>query len=416
MAAGVRQAFRSLERRNARLFFGGLLVSSIGTWLQVTATALLVKDLAPEGREGTYLGLAVACQFVPMLVLGAWAGAVVDQRNRWRMTVTTQTALAVQALVLGVITLAGGATIPVVLLLGTALGVVNALDNPARRGLVTELVEPADLSNAMSLNTATMTGSRVFGPALAAVLVAAVGTGWCFVINGLSFAAVLGSLFLMDRGQLVVAPPAARGGTPVREGVAFAWGHPVLRRLFVVLVVVSTFSFNYQVSMPLLVEDRWQAADSWFGWLLAVVSIGSFAGSLMVAARREVGEWLYLLATAVLGVFSLLLAVAPNLGTAMLLSVPMGMGGAGFIACANAISQAHTPPEMRGRILALTAVAFLGSTPIGGPITGWIGDTLGAEWSMAYGGIVALATAGWAATALARARHAVPESAVQAIT
>jgi MFS family permease len=389
----VSATFRSLRHRNARLFFVGLLVSNVGTWLQLTATALLVKRLAGPGEAGRWLGIATAAQFLPMLLLGAWAGAFADQRNRRRLTIVTQAALAVQALVLGAVDLAGLASIPLVLALGLCLGVINAIDNPARRGFVTELVEPRDISNAVSLNTAVMTGSRIFGPALAALLVSTIGTGWCFVFNGVSFAAILASLFLIDSRELYTTPVAPRGGRPVRDGLGFVRHHPVLFQTFVVLVIVSTFSFNYQVALPLLVEDRWGAADTWFGWLLTIVSVGSMLGSLMVAGKEEVTTRSLFAFTAVLGLFSTAVAFAPNLWFAAAFAVPLGIGGAGFVASANAITQQIAPPGMRSRILALTAVAFLGSTPIGGPVTGLIADAISAEWSLAYGGLVALGCA-----------------------
>jgi MFS family permease len=297
----------------------------------------------------------------------------------------------VQALTLGVLDLTGAINVPVVLALSVVLGVINAFDNPARRGFVTELVEPADIPNVVSLNTAVMTSSRLFGPALAAVLVQTAGTGWCFVLNGVSVAAILVALARIDRSRLRTTPRAAKGGTPVRDALRFVRSDPRLVVVFGVMLVVSTFVFNYPVALPLLADAHWGGANA-FGLVLAVTSVGSVIGSLVIASRPAVPLRWFLGCTLVLGGFAIAVAYAPNLALACVLAVPMGVGGAGFIASANSISQVLAPPDMRSRLLALTAVAFLGSTPIGGPITGWVGDRFGASWALAYGGVIAIAT------------------------
>lgn len=388
------QTFRTLQERNAKLFFGGLLVSNVGTWAQATATSLLVARLAPEETRGTALGVSVMLQFLPMLLLGAWAGAFADQRNRRRLTIATQSALALQAIALTIVDFSGRASLPIVYVLALFLGIAGAIDNPARRGLVVELVEEEDISNALSLNTAVMTGSRIFGPALAAWVVTSFGTAWCFALNAVSFAAVLLALIAMDPSKLRTTPPAQRGGTPVRDGLRFVWRTPRLRLTFVMLTIVSTFSFNYNVSLPLMAEDQW-GSEAAFGWVLAVTSVGSVVGSLATASRRYVGMTWMLGSMALLGASAIALALAPTLPLAFVLALPLGAGGAGFISSSNIITQLIAPPTMRSRMLALTAVAFLGSTPIGGPITGWIADVASPAWSLAYGGVIALAcTAG----------------------
>ncbi len=390
--------FRSLRNRNAKYFFAGVLVSNIGTWMQFTASAFLLYRLTGKATD---LGLNVMFQFLPMLLLGAWAGAIADRHNRRRMTLITQTALAAQSLVLGILDLTGNISIGVIYVLSLALGVINAFDNPARRGLVTELVDVEDIPNAVSLNTAAMTGSRIFGPALAAALVGPLGTGWLFVINGLSFAAILLGIVVMDVSLLRVAPPAPRGGKPVREAIGFIRDDHVLRPLFVVLVIVSTFAFNYSVVLPKLADSRWGSQNS-FGWLLAVVSVGSLIGSLMTAGRETVSLRWFNWSVFILAVSNIALAWAPNLVLAFVFAVPLGIGGAGFIASVNSISQVMSPPNMRGRLLALGAVAFLGSTPVGGPVTGWIADHISPEWSLGYGGVIALLCCAWMATVMKR--------------
>lgn len=399
MAERSAGTFRSLRHRNARLFFGGILVSNVGTWLQSTAMSILVYRLT--GRA-TSLGVAVALQFLPMLFLGAWAGAIADRRDKRRLCLVTQSLLAAQATALALFDFAGRASVGVIYVLSLVLGLANAFDNPARRGLVTELVEPDEISNAMGLNTAVMTGSRVFGPALAAMLVTPFGTAWCFAINAVSFIAVLGSLAMIDPSKIRVGPRAARGGTPVRDALRFVAHDPTLLALHLVLVVVSTFAFNYSVSLPKLSAVRW-GDERWFGWVLSVVSIGSVIGSLAVASRREASPRVFMWSVGLLGISGVALAWSPSVHWAFVAAVPLGIGGAGFLSSFNGVVQQKSPADMRGRLLALSAVAFLGSTPVGGPVTGIVADSVGAEWSLAYGSLVSLAAIAVAVRFLRRA-------------
>lgn len=397
------QVFRSLRTRNARYFFGGLLVSNVGSWLQSTAMAILVYRLT--GRA-TDLGITVAMQFLPMLLLGAWAGAIADRRDKARMCLVTQSAMAGQAVVLTVLDFAGLVSVPIVYVLALVLGVANAFDNPARRGLVVELVPPADISNAVSLNTAVMTGSRIFGPALAAALVTPAGTAWCFFLNAVSFVAVLASLLSIDRRYLFPSPKAPPGGTPVRDALRFVRSDREILVLHVVLVLVSTFAFNYSVSLPKLSAVRW-GDERWFGWVLAVISLGSVIGSLYAASREQASRRLFMGSVALMGVSGPFLAWAPSGAWAFVAALPLGVGGAGVLSSFNGLVQQQSPPDMRGRLLALSAVAFLGSTPIGGPITGIIADWAGPEWSLAYGSVVAFGSLVLASFMLSRHRRVI---------
>lgn len=378
--------FRSLKYFNAKLFFVGLLVSNVGTWVQLTATSFLLYRLTGSATD---LGINMALQFLPMLLLGAWAGALSDRHDRQTTTIITQSLLAIQAITIGVLDLTGHINLPTVYVLSGLLGIVGAIDNPARRSLVTELVAPADMSNAMSLNTAVMTGSRIFGPALAAVLVGPLGTGWLFIVNGVSFAAMLFALFGLRRNEMHKTPPRPAGGTPVRDALRFVRHNERLLVLFIVFTIVSTFAFNYSVVLPKLADVAWGNPNA-FGWVLAVSSVGSLFGSLFTARMHRVTFGWVAVNVLVLGVSNIALAWSPNMWVAFVCAVPLGFGGAAMIAGANSITQEVAPPDMRGRLLALTAVAFLGSTPIGGPITGWIADHISASWSLGYGGIIAL--------------------------
>lgn len=378
--------FVSLRHRNARLFFFGLLVSNVGTWMQMTATSLVVYELTGNATD---TGISLLCQFLPMLLLGSWAGAVADRHDKRALTILTQSLLAAQALLLGVLYLAGIINLPVLYSMSLVLGVIGAFDNPARRGFVIELVEPSEISNAVSLNTAVMTGSRIVGPALAAFLKGPLGAGWLFIINGLSFVAILWPLLAIDTTALHRAVPAPRGGTPVRDAVRFIVRDRRLLVVFVVFTVVSTFAFNYSVSL-LKISDVNFDDQRLFGILLASTGLGSMLGSLLTAARPRVTTVWFFAAGLVLGLSGLALAWAPTAWSAVLLSIPVGMGGAAFITAQNAIVQQEAPSDMRGRLLALGAVAFLGSTPVGAPITGWVADNVSASWSLAYGSVITL--------------------------
>ena len=378
--------FLSLRHRNLRIYFFGLLLSNVGTWLQFTAMSLLIYSI---NNKATDAGINTFAQFVPMLVLGAWAGGFADRHNRRRVTFWCQSLLGVQAVVLAVVTFTGHVSLPVIYLLSFGTGIASAIDNPSRRGLVTELVEPSEIPNAMSLNTTVMTGSRIFGPALAAVLIGPLGTAWLFALNAVSYLFVIGSLLMIDKTKMLPATSAARGGKPVREGLSFVWRDPMLRRAFIVFTVVSTFAFNYSVVMPKLSDVRWGQANG-YPILLTCVSIGSVFGALATARFTRITMRWYATLVIINGVSCIAIAWAPNFLVACLLCLPLGLGGTGLVASMNGLSQQNTPPEMRSRMLALVAVAFLGSTPIGGPITGWIGDNIGIEWSIAYGGILTL--------------------------
>jgi MFS family permease len=382
--------FRSLKYYNARLFFSGLAVSNVGTWLQMTAMSLLVYRLT---GEATTVGITLALQMLPTLLLGAWAGVIADGRDRRTMAIVTQSALAAQALVLGTIDLAGWANLPVVYALSLLLGVVNAFDNPARRGLVTELVPTVDIPNATSLNTAVMTGSRIFGPALAGVLVATIGTAWCFILNGVTFFAIIFSLVAIRRDEMFPTARRSKGGKPIREALSFVVGRRDMLIIYSLLVVVSTVAFNQGTVLPKLADVRW-GGDEAYGFVLAVMSVGSLTGSLLTARQHVVTMRWFFGGIVVMALAGFGLAWAPNLPLAYVWSVPFGIGGAAFVAGANAITQQECPPDMRSRLLALQAVAFLGSTPIGGPITGLIADHVSAEWALAYSSVISLICVG----------------------
>ncbi len=382
------RVFASLSERNVRIFFAGLGISNIGTWAQTTAVVLLVTRLGGEGLE---IGLAVAAQFLPVLFLGLPAGSIADRHDRLRMTLVTQVGMALQAFALGLLDLAGLATIPLVYAMTAIYGVLAAFDMPARRAFSTELVPAERLANVLSLGTSVMTGARIFGPSIAAFVAAGFGTAWVFLGNGVSFLAMIVGLLRIDRSRLQRVSAAPRSRKPIREGLTAVWSDPTLRALIVVLALVATFSFNHLVYLPLVVRDRLFASEQTFGWVLSCMGIGNVLGALLVARLVVVPlAWFYVPVVA-LGVFMSAIAFSTRTGFVFLLAIPMGIAMTALISSASVILQQRSDPSLRARLMALTSVILLGSTPIGGPVTGWIADTAGVLQATLYGGIVAAA-------------------------
>jgi MFS family permease len=393
------RTFRSFRSRNFRLYFGGIFVSNIGTWLQATVLSWLVLQ---QTRSGIALGLLGVFQWGPMLLLGAWAGALSDRVDKRRMVLCTQAAAAVQALALGVVVLAGFASFPLILGLAAALGLINAVDNPARRGFIPQLVSPGDIGNAMALNTSVMTSSRILGPALGGLLLSRIGPGWCFLLNAASYAATIGGIVALRRDELRMVPLVERSKGQVSEGIRYAWGHPVLRVALVATAVLGVLAFNYQTTFPLLAERALDGDAASFGVLLSVTSVGSLAGSLVVASRAEPTPGLLQAAAGGFGAAMLALSAAPNLPIALALSLPLGAAGSAFVSTVTGLLQRHGRPDMRGRLMSLQAVLFLGSTPIGALVVGTVAEVVNARAALVVGGVAGVATA-LAAPTIARA-------------
>jgi MFS family permease len=379
---------RSFRERNVRIFFGGFAISGVGTWAQTTALILLVRDLGGGGLE---LGIVTACQFLPTLLIGLYAGAVADRVDRYRLTMRLQALAGLLAMVLAFLDFGGLVSIPLVFAMTALSGTLSAFDNPTRRTLATELVPATEMVNVLSLSTSVMTGARMFGPAIAAVVAAQIGTAWVFLANGVSFLVFLFAMASMDIGRFHRITPAARSATPIRDGLHEVWRIPSLRVTLVVFGVISTFAFNYLVGFPLLVADRLMRSDATFGWLLSTMSFGNVIGSLLVARQREVSAvWMYGSATA-LAASMTVVAISTNTLLTFVVVFPLGMAATGFVNSSTLLVQQRTNPQMRSRVLALTTVLFLGSTPIGGPITGAIGDVAGAVWANLYGALITFA-------------------------
>jgi MFS family permease len=400
----TRKTFRSMEIRNFRLYFAGQIISATGTWMQSIAQAWLVLQLT---GSGVALGITVALQFTPMLIGGAWSGVLADRVDKRKLLVGTQAAAGTLALTLGAITALDVVQLWMIYVLATLLGIVTALDNPARRAFVVEMVGTEYVTNAVSLSSALFTAARVIGPAIAGVLIASVGISWCFFANGLSYVAAIGAFVLMRREEFFPVELVEKRKGQLREGLRYAWATPALRVPLVMTAVIGTLAFNFQVVLPLLAKETFAGDAGTFATLFAFMSIGSVVGALVTAHQTRASERFLIGAAMAYGVLLLAAAAAPTVGMELLVLVPVGAAGIAFVAMANGVLHTACAPAMRGRVMALFSVAFLGSTPIGGPIVGWVSQALGARAGLALGGIAAIAAAAGAAAWL-RARQPVP--------
>ena len=404
----ARTTFRSLRVRNYRLYFTGQLVSVSGTWMQSVALAwLVVRYLAPRGQAGLDVGFSTALQFLPMLLAGAWGGLVADRLDKRSVLFCTQTVAGLQALVLGILVLgghgaAGGAHLWEVYLLSLLLGFVNLFDNPARQTFVVEMVGKDDLPNAVSLNSIVMNGARVIGPALSGILIATVGLGVCFLANATSYAAVIVALALMKREELHPAERVARAKGQLRAGLRYAWGHPYLRDVLVLVFVVGLLAYNFNVILPLLARETFGGGAGTFAVLTSLMAGGAVVGGLVVANRGNPNIHRLTAIGVCFGVLIGAVALSPSLVWAGVLLVFMGALSLSFIATANSTIQLRVEPTMRGRVMALYAMGFLGTTPLGAPLVGWISQVSSPRVALLVG-----AVATTVASAVIAVRHRV---------
>jgi MFS family permease len=392
LAESVRVTFRSLRNRNFRLFFGGQLISQAGTWLTTIALTLLVLDLT---HSGVAIGVLAACQFAPVLLFGAYGGLVADRSDKRRLLVITQTLEMFQSFALAVLAFLPNPPIAAFYAVSLAGGLMLAFDNPARRSFVSEMVREDDVQNAVMLNSALMTSARVIGPALAGVLVVTTGYGWCFTIDGISYLAVIASLLLMRTHDLRPSPRAERGRGQLRAAFRYIREVPILWIALVMMAVIGTLTFNFAVVLPLFVEHTLDGSVAQFTLLYAVLSIGSVAGALTAARLPTLGLRHLVGAALAFGVAMVGLALMPTFDTALALSVCVGLTSVLFITSSTAIVQLRSDSVMRGRVLALQSMVFIGSTPIGGPLLGWVCDRWGARTGIAVGAAAALGAGAW---------------------
>jgi MFS family permease len=398
--------FRSLHVRNFRLFFSGQLISQIGNWLTMVALTLLVLKLTDDGVA---IGFLAAAQFGPVLVIGAWAGLIADRSDKRKLLIIIQAIAMAQSFALAALAFSGNPPLWSIYAVALVGGITVAFDNPARRAFVVEMVPEEDMNNAVSLNSAAMTSSRIFGPALAGLLVITVGFGWAFLVDGLSYIAVLIGLSMMRTSELRPSPVTQRAKGQVRAGLRYARSVPDLWVPLVMMAVVGTFAYNFSTVFPLFVTRSLGGSDTTFTLLLSVISVGALFGALATARRKTIDVRMVSLTSLAFGAALVLMTFAPTPAVAFPIGLLVGLGSIAFLTASTAIVQIRSDPMMRGRVLALQAIVFLGSTPIGGPIVGWICEEIGPRYGVAVGAVAALGAGFWG---LAKARSCAPAEAL----
>ncbi|MER5659370.1 MFS transporter [Streptomyces mirabilis] len=391
--------FSSLRIRNYRLFFLGQVVSNTGTWMQRIAQDWLVLSLTGSSAA---VGITTALQFLPMLLFGLYGGVLVDRLPKRPTLLATQTAMGVTGLALAFLTLSGHVQVWHVYLAAFAVGLATVVDNPARQSFVSEMVGPGQLQNAVSLNSANFQSARLVGPAVAGVLITGVGTGWAFLFNGLSFVAPVVGLLLMRARDLHPVERAPRGKGQLREGLHYVAGHPELIWPIVLVGFIGTFGFNFPVWLSAYADDIFHAGAGGYSLFNTLMAVGSVAGALL-AARRGTARLRILIAAAMaFGILEVAAALAPSFWLFALLMVPIGIFGLTVNVTANTAVQMGTDPAMRGRVMALFMMVFMGGTPLGAPLVGWVTDEYGARVGFALGGLVSAVAATTVGLVLAR--------------
>jgi MFS family permease len=391
VGAATRRTFRSLRVRNYRLYFIAQLISNSGTWMDRVAQAWLVLHLTGSGFD---LGIVTGLQFLPVLLFGPWGGLVADRMDKRKLLYATQAGGGLIALALGILVETHTIQLWQVFLLAFCLGVMNLFDNPARQTFVFEMVGKEDLPNAVSLNSVVMNASRVVGPAVGGLVITLVGLGVCFLANAASFGAVLVGLALMRSRELHKVDPVVRAKGQLRDGFRYVWRTPSLRNTLIAMAVIGIFAYNFQVTLALLATVTFHGGAGSYAVLTSCMGIGAIVGGLTVAHRGRPTPRLLQGVALMFGALLAVVALSPSLAFAAVVIVFMGAASIAFIATANAELQLESEPAMRGRVMALYAMAFLGSTPIGGPLIGAIAEWTNPRVSLAVGAVATLLAAG----------------------
>jgi MFS family permease len=381
--------FRSLRNPNYRLYAAGSVVSNVGTWLQRVAQDWLVLQLT--GNSGTAIGITTGLQFLPFLLLSPVAGLVADRIPKRRLLQLTNLGMAVPALVLGLLAVTGQAQIWHVYVLALVLGVSSAFDAPARQSFVSELVEPEDLTNAVGLNSANFNSARIVGPALAGVMIAALGggvtaTGWVILLNAVSYAAPISMLRSLDPRLLHSPDLVPRQPRAIRAGVGYVRRRPDLLLILAIVFFTGTFGLNFQITSALMATNVFDKGPTEYGLLGTFMAFGSLAGSLLAARRERVRHRLVVGAALAFAIVEIAAGLMPTYLTFALITPLLGITALTIITSANAFIQLNTDGGMRGRVMALYMMIFIGGTPFGAPFMGWIAEEFGARWTLLLGG------------------------------
>jgi MFS family permease len=377
---------RAFKHRNYQLFFGGQLISLTGTWMQRVAQDWLVLELT---NSGTALGIITALQFGPSLFFGLWGGVIADRGDKRKILFATQGALAVAALVLGLLDVTGVVQFWHVMVLATVLGLIAAIDTPVRQSFVVEMVGREDLVNAVGINSTIFNAARILGPAVAGIMITAVGTGWAFLVNALSSVGVLGGLWLMRTAELYPSKPLVRAKGQLRDGFLYVRGRPDLMLTMALVFVIGTFGLNFQITTALMAKQVFHRGASGYGLLSTTLAIGACVGAVLATRRRRRPTQLFLVVISVgFGVLEIGAGLMPTYGLTALLLVPTGLAMLTLTTAANSSVQLGVEPTMRGRVMALYLMCFMGGTPVGAPIVGWLAGTAGARWGLIGGGLI----------------------------
>jgi MFS family permease len=382
--------FASLAIPNYRRYISGQAVSLVGTWMQMAAQAWLVLTLTDSA---TTLGIVIALQTLPVLLLGPYGGVIADRVDKRRLMVSLQAAMGVQALILGVLTVTGAVELWEIGVLALLLGLNNAFENPARQSFMLEMIGPENLRNAVSLNSVLVNVARTIGPAVAGILIATVGTGVCFLINAASFVAVIASLSTLDRTALHPTKPTPRAPGQLREGLSYVRRTPELAMPLLMMALVGCLAYEFQVTLPVMAKQGLHLGSTGYGFMTSAMGVGAVIGGLLVAAKGKVGLRPLVAAAAAFGVFLALATIAQSLALELVALALAGGASIAFMSTGNSTLQLGAAPNMRGRVMSLWFVAFQGSTPIGGPIIGWVMATAGARAGLGVGAITCLLVA-----------------------
>jgi MFS family permease len=389
MRAG-RTTFAALSVPNYRRYYSGQAISMIGTWMQMTAQAWLVLTLT---HSSTALGLVVALQTLPVLLLAPYGGVIADRVDKRKLMIALQSAMGLQALVLGVLTVTGAVRVWEIGLLAAILGVNNAFENPSRQSFMLEMVGPEHLRNAVSLNSVLVNVARAIGPAVAGILIASAGLGVCFLVNAASFVAVVASLLTLDVSALRPSEPTPRARGQLREGLRYVRATPELAVPLLMMAAVGCLTYEFQVSLPVMASRGLHVGATGFGFMTAAMGAGAVIGGLVVAARGKTGLRPLVVAAWIFGVAVALATLAPSLALELVALALAGAASIAFMATGNSTLQLNAAPSMRGRVMSLWFVAFQGSTPIGGPIVGWTMAAVGARAGLGVGAVTCIVVA-----------------------
>jgi MFS family permease len=398
--------FGSLRVRNFRLYASANLVSLTGTWMQRIGQDWLVLQLSHD--SGVALGFINALQFGPSLVLSMYGGVLGDRYPKRRVLQVTQVLMGVLALLLGLLVAAGAAQLWHVLVLAGALGAVSAIDAPVRQAFVSEMVGPELLANAVSLNSTIFNGARLVGPSLAGLLIGGSGgnTAPAFFVNAASFVFTVGALLGMRASELHTSKIVAKARGQLRAGVAYVWQHPDLRLAMILAFVVGTFGFNYGVTIPLMARQQFGLGAEAYGLLSTAFAVGSLSGALLSTRRSQRPRQRFLVvSTLVFGAVTVVAGLMPTYASFAILLIPTGASALVFSVANNAFVQLGADPQLRGRVMALYFMCFMGGTPLATPLIGWISDAFGAPWALSSGGVVVLIAGLGAGLHLARGRR-----------